>query len=291
MLTRVRCTVWALAWILGVSAALAEVPLPGAQERAQAIVALALADTIDAAGTSKLVAALDDPDESVRLGAAVAACHSTAVSGSVFTYALGVVHTSIRPALRKKPSEQVWTLTPDAAARAVSTCVPPTLPLPKLARLKAAAVDTNSLTRDVAQFVLSQDAQVSPSLGAEIDALIFDDRVNLLYRLELSAMCIGRLQKRVVPLIVQAVDRDGELAQAGEAMMGLMVRAGLSGLLADVVAQPQGRASLMAARVLFGAVRDDAAAREALKTAYRVPTLQPAVRTYIESETAKLKHR
>src|SRR5262245_33404582 len=76
--------------------------------RARDRVRLALSEAFDAGQARELADAFDDRDEVVRLAAAMAACHNPAVSQSLFTYALGTVHTAIRPALRKKPSEQDW---------------------------------------------------------------------------------------------------------------------------------------------------------------------------------------
>lgn len=265
-------------------------PLAAQEDRARAMVELALRDTLDAAETNQLIEALDDKNETVRLATAMAACHSTALSQSHFTFALGTVHTSIRPALRKRPNEQDWSLTPAAATRAVEAYLPRDLPPAKLARLKAAAVNTNNLTRDVAEFLLSRDAMVSPQLAQEVDRLMFDPSVRLLYRTELAAMCLDRLGAKVLPACADVRATDGEGAAAAHALMSMVVNVvGGPAALGRMAAEPAGDAAHLAAATLIENVRGSSEARTALKEAYKSDTMQPAVREYIARETDKLK--
>ena len=263
---------------------------PDVDARARARVALALADPLDAGATAELVAALDDRDETVRLAAAMAACHSLALKPSVYFYALGTVHTAIRPALLAPPSKQDWSLTPDRATRVVLAYLPKDLPPARLARLKAAAVDANNLTRDASQFLLSRDALVSPALAREVDRLIFDPTVRSLYRLELCAMCLDRLGPAVAPVLESVNTADPEVnAGVRIVMSSLLAMPAGPATLAAVATHPASGAAELAALTLLEAVRDSPAARAALKEAFRAPSMQPKVRQLIAEQTAKLK--
>lgn len=267
-------------------------PLAAQDDRARALVELALADTLAPSAVEQIVQALDDKDETVRLATAVAACHSLALSESHFTFALGTVHTSIRPSLRKRPNQQDWTLTPVAVTKVVQAYLPRDLAPARLARLKAAAVGANNLTRDVASFLLSRDALVSPALAREVDALLFDANLRIMHRIELAAMCFDRLGVGVLPVCDAVRASDGEAAAAVHALMQLVANLpGGAAALGKMAARPAGDAAHLAAATLIENVRASSDARAALKEAFRSETMQPGVRDYISRETEKLKSK
>lgn len=267
------------------------VPEGGADERARRYVELALRETLDEAATRELVRALDDPDETARLAASVAACHSSAVGQSVFVYALGNVHTSIRPALKLGKLAKEWNLTPEKAEHVISSYLPAAVPPAALARLRTAAVDIHYLTRDASHFLLCCDARRNPAVAQEVDALIADTSVNACYRLELAAMCLDRVGLVIIPLLEASISRDGYTDMiASMSMLRLISIPGGAAAVGGLIASPTDAVAEMAARVMVNAVPDNPAARAALKAAWR-EEIRPNIRTLIEEETEKLKRR
>jgi len=171
-------------------------------ERARAYVSIALSSGPD---QPVLLNGLDDKEPAARLAASIAVCHSPAVSESLYIYALGNVHTSIRPQITNSHATDNWVFAPDAALQAMARTLPIELPSGALGRLKGSAVSTNILQRDPAHFLLAEDARRSPQLAREVDALIFDASVHPAIRGELAAACAARLGAAAVPVLADAI--------------------------------------------------------------------------------------